>query len=136
MNRRALRIALFLLWGLLLAAGGLAYEVHRFLRSPGSETPEEVIISIAPGATFDRVAWDLKKAGVIADVFRFRLLAQFQGALGKIQAGEFQVNKAWTPEQVLKQLTEGRALLYRLSVREGLTWWETAREVEEQGFAR
>jgi cell division protein YceG involved in septum cleavage len=136
MKRRIARMVTFFLWCLLLAAGALAYEAYRFLTTPFSATPEEVVISIAPGATFDRVAWDLKKAGVITDVFRFRLLAQWQNSLGRIRAGEFLVNKAWTPVQVLKQITEGRAVLYRLTLREGLTWWETARAVEEQGFAR
>lgn len=120
----------------LLAGGGfVAYEAHRFLNTPASPAPEEVVIGIAPGSTFDRVAWDLKKAGVITDVTRFRLLAQFKDALGKVKAGEFLVNTGWTPEQVLTQITEGRAVLYRLALREGLTWWETAKAVEAQGFA-
>ncbi len=125
-----------LLWGLLLGGGYVAYEAHIFLTTPASATAEEVLFSIAPGATFDRVAWDLKKAGLISDVFRFRLLAQYHSALGKIKAGEFALNTGWTPEQVLRQITQGQAVLYKLSVREGLSWWETAQAVEEQGFAR
>jgi UPF0755 protein len=120
----------------LLAGGLLAYEAYRFLNTPASNQPQDISISIAPGATFDRVAWDLKKAGAITDVDRFRILAHAQDALGRVKAGEFQVNTGWTPEQVLRQITEGQAILYRLSVREGLTWWETARAVEAQGFAR
>ncbi|MDL2316989.1 endolytic transglycosylase MltG, partial [Desulfovibrio sp. OttesenSCG-928-A18] len=124
-----------LLWLILVGGGLLAYEAYRFLTSPGSENPQDIVISIAPGATFDRVAWDLKKAGAITDVTRFRLLAHTQDAVGKVRAGEYMINTGWTPEQVLKQITEGRAVLYRLAVREGLTWWETARAVEAQGFA-
>lgn len=124
-----------LLFCLLAGGGYAAYEAHRFLNTPASQTPEDVIIAIAPGATFDRVAWDLKKAGAITDVTRFRLLAQLKDALGKVKAGEFLVNTGWTPERVLAQITQGRAVLYRLTLREGLTWWETARAVEAQGFA-
>ena len=124
-----------LFWILLLGGGYAAYDAYRFLSAPGSDTPREVIISIAQGATFDRVAWDLKKAGAITDVTRFRLLAQYKDSLGKVRAGEFLVNTGWTPEQVLWQITMGQAVLYRLSIREGLTWWETARAVEAQGFA-
>ena len=98
--------------------------------------PKDVIISIEAGATFDRVAWDLKKAGAISNVFRFRLLGKYENALGGVRAGEYLVNTGWTPEQVLYQITKGRAVLYRLSLREGLTWWETAAAVEEQGFAK
>lgn len=130
-----LRIPLAVLLIALGVAGGLAYDAWRFLRTPASGTPQDVIISIAPGATFDRVAYDLKKAGAITDVVRFRLLGKYKDSLGKIKAGEFLVNTGWTPEQVLLQLTNGQALLYKLSIREGLTWWETARAVEAQGFA-
>ena len=135
MKKFILRIFFLLFWGLLIGGGFVAWEAYRFLSTPGSDSPQDIIISIAPGATFDRVAWDLKKAGAITDVDRFRLLAHAKNALGRIKAGEFQVNTGWTPEQVLLQITEGRSVLYRLSIREGLTWWETARAVEAQGFA-
>lgn len=135
MKRRLIRLFLLLGWALLIGGGLAAYEAYRFLSTPGSPDARDVVIAIAPGATFDRVAWDLKKAGAITDVTRFRLLAQARDALGRVRAGEFMVNTGWTPEEVLRQITEGRELLYRLSVREGLTWWETARAVEEQGFA-
>ncbi|MCL1939843.1 MAG: endolytic transglycosylase MltG [Desulfovibrionaceae bacterium] len=136
MKQGILRLLFFLFLALLLAGGFAAYDAYRFLSTPASDQPQDIIISIAPGATFDRVAWDLKKAGAITDVDRFRILAYAQDALGRVKAGEFQINTGWTPEQVLRQITEGQAILYRLSVREGLTWWETARAVEAQGFAR
>ena len=130
------RIFGFFFWLLLLGGAYAAYDVHTFLTTPGSATPQDVVVTIAQGATFDRVAWDLKKAGAITDVTRFRLLARYKEVLGKIRAGEFQVNTGWMPEQVLWQITQGQPVLYRLSIREGLTWWETAKEVEAQGFAR
>ncbi len=135
-QRTWLRWVCFFIWLLLLGCGYIAYDVRQFLTTPGSEEAKEIVFTIAPGATFDRVAWDLKKAGVIRDVFRFRLLAQLEKAIGGVRAGEYAVNTGWTPEQVLYQITKGQALLYRLSIREGLTWWETARAIEAQGFAR
>lgn len=135
--KRLLLSVISLILFLLLAGGGYAaYEAHRFLTTPASESPEEIVFSIAPGSTFIRVAWDLKKAGAITDVPRFQILAEWKGAVGKVKAGEFLINTGWTPEEVLTQITEGRVLLYRLTLREGLTWWETARAIEEQGFAR
>lgn len=132
-----LKAVLFILiWGVLISGGYVFYEAYSFLNTPASATSREVAFAINPGATFDRVAWDLKKAGLITDVLRFRLLAQYHDALGKVKAGEFLLNTGWTPDKVLYQITQGQAMLYRLSIREGLTWWETARTVEEQGFAR
>lgn len=130
------RVIIFFLWLLLIGGGYAAYDVHHFLTTPASDQPQEIMFTVAPGATFDRVAWDLKKAGALTDVTRFRLLARYKDVLGKIRAGEYMINTGWTPEQVLWQVTMGQPVLYRMSIREGLTWWETAREVEAQGFAR
>jgi UPF0755 protein len=134
---RFLRALLFLVvWGLLLVGAYVAFDAHSFLTTPGSDKPEAIVLTIKPGATFDRVAWDLKKAGAIRDVTRFRLLAHAHNALGQIKAGEYELNTGWTPDQILRHLTRGQSMLFRLVVREGLTWWETAEAVADQGFAR
>ncbi len=98
--------------------------------------PADVIITIEPGATFIRVAWDLRKAGAISNVSRFLLLGKYENALGTVKAGKYMVSTGWTPDRVLKEITSGRAILYRLTLREGLTWWETVKAVEDQGFAK
>lgn len=130
------RVLLFLLALVLCGGACAAREAYVFLNTPASADPKEVVIDIPPGATFDRVAWDLFKLGAITDVDRFRILAQIRRKLGSIQAGEFAVSTGWTPDQVLIQLTSGRAMLYKLALREGLPWWEVARLVEEGGFAK
>lgn len=129
------RVFIFFLLLLLAAASYMARETYIFLTIPAEKEGREIIFSIAPGATFDRVAWDLKKAGAINNVDKFRLLARYEKALGAVKAGDFSINTGWTPPQVLFQITKGQANLQRLSLREGLTWWETAKQVEEQGFA-
>ncbi len=131
-----MRYLLLVLLAALLGGGGYAaYDAYVFMTTPASAEPREITIDIQPGATFDRVAWDLYKAGALKDVFRFRVLAKLQKKLGSIQAGEFTVNTGWTPDQLLAQLTSGKANLYRLALREGLPWWEVARLVEQGGFA-
>ena len=138
-RRLSIVAKIFLFFGLLfLGAGGYAaYDAATFMHVPaGRDNPQDVVINILPGATFDRVAWDLYKAKAITSVWRFRLLAQLHKKLGAIQAGEFQVNTGWTPSQILQHLVSGRSLLYPLVLREGLTWWEVAKLVEEGGFAR
>jgi UPF0755 protein len=129
------RALLFSLLVLLLAGGYAAYDAHTFMTTPASPEAGEVIVHIPPGASFDRVARNLHAAGVITDVPRFRILARFQKKLGSVQAGEFALSADWTPDKVLAQITGGKSLLYRLSLREGLPWWDAARLVEESGFA-
>jgi cell division protein YceG involved in septum cleavage len=135
--RQFFRSLLFVIvWTLLLGGGYAAFDAYTFLTTPGSKEPEEIVFTINPGATFDRVAWDLKKAGALSDVPRFRILAYLNNSLGKVKAGDYLVNTGWTPNQILRQITQGQSMLFRLSIREGLTWWQTARAVEDQGFAR
>ena len=130
------KIFLFLFAVIIGAGGYIAYDGYTFLTTPASSESREISIDILPGATFDRVAWNLHKAGALKDVFRFRILAKSKNKLSSIQAGEFTVNTNWTPEQLLVHLTSGKANLYRLVLREGLPWWEVAREIEEAGFAK
>lgn len=130
------KILLVLLAVCLGCGGYVAYDAVTFLNSPASTAPKDVVIDIQPGATFDRVAWDLYKEGVITNVFRFRVLAKLKDQLGSVKAGEFTVNTGWTPDRVLAQITSGKAMLYRLAIREGLPWWEIADLVEAGGFAK
>lgn len=130
------RFVAFLLL-LLVCTGMLAgYDAWRFLTSPAQiDNPQESIIDIKPGMTFIQIADELARLGAVSDARRFLLLARFKGKVGSIQAGEFQISTGWTPLQLLDHLTTGRPLLYRLSLREGLPWWEVARLVESGGFA-
>ncbi|MDR2075455.1 MAG: endolytic transglycosylase MltG [Desulfovibrio sp.] len=120
-----------------LVCGGAyaAWDIHHFLTTPASGEGREIRISIRHRATLAGVAEDLARAGAIADARRFRLLGLYRQVQGKIRAGEFIVNSGWLPDRVLEQITVGQPVLYRLFVREGLPWWETAKAVEEQGFA-
>jgi UPF0755 protein len=84
---------LFALLAVCIGCGGyIAYDARTFLKTPASKTPKDVVIDIQPGATFDRVAWDLYKAGAITDIFRFRVLAKVKRQLGSVKSGEFTVN--------------------------------------------
>lgn len=120
---------------LILVASYFCYDAYQFLTLPANKDGEEIVFRIEKGATFDRVAWGLKKAGALSDVDRFRLLGRYKKALGSIRAGDYSINTSWTPPQILHHLTKGPALLFKLSIIEGLSWWETAKAIEEQGFA-
>jgi cell division protein YceG involved in septum cleavage len=134
-RKRGRRVCLILLALLAGACAYAAWDIHAFLSTPASPEGREIRISIRHKATLGGVAADLARAGVISDARRFRLLAFYHQAQGRIRAGEFLVNSGWTPERVLEQITSGQPVLYRLFLREGLPWWETAKTLEEQGFA-
>ncbi len=138
--RRILRkicLALLALFILALAAGGyIAFEVHSFLNTtPEAPAKETVEAEIFRGDTFSKVAKRLEAAGVIRNALYFRLYAMWEGRTASIQAGVFEFSTKWTPPEVLHHLVFGQPVLYRLTVPEGLPWWEVAKLVEEGGFA-
>lgn len=127
-------LAIFFLC-IFLAVGYAAYDAYHFLNTPVEQPGSDTHFEVERGATFDRVAWDLKKAGLITDVKRFQLLGRYKKSLSSIKAGEYILSTSLTPPQVLEQLLKGQAHLVRLTIREGLPWWETAKAIEKQGFA-
>ena len=129
----------FRLLGLLLllalAGGGwLAYEAHTFLNTAPQSEGQEVLFDVPPGARFVQVATSLEQKGVITDARKFRLLARYKEWDGRLQAGRFALNSGWTPEKVLDMLVNGQPVLFRITVPEGLTWWQTGKLLEEAGL--
>lgn len=120
---------------LCLAAGGLiARDGWRFLHTPPASPGKDVVVNIEPGATLADVAALLEARGAVSDAFRFQVLARAQDQAGRLQAGRFLVNTGWLPQKTLDWLVSGRALLHRVTVPEGLPWWEVGRLVEQAGL--
>ena len=131
---------LLLICGLVLAVaaivGGYAvFQSYSFLHTPPETPGREVFVDVEPGSTFDQVTRQLADKGLVTNPEYFRLLGKYEKKIASIKAGEFRLNTGWTPDRILDELVSGRPVLYKLSLREGLTWWETARVVEEAGFA-
>lgn len=137
--RRILRKALYILLACLIllagAAGYAAIKASHFLNTPAVETEKLVEVEILRGDTFGKVAKRLNDAGIITNALYFRLYAMWEGRTGSIQAGVFEFATNWTPREVLQHLVFGHPVLYRLTLREGLPWWEVAKLAEENGFA-
>ncbi len=131
---RSCLIALFVV---LVAAGGwTAWQARLFLATtPEAGEGTEVLIDVPPGATLARIASSLREKGVITDDFKFRLLARFKKHDKGLQAGRFLFRTNWTPEQVLDTLVNGHPVLTRVTIPEGLTWWQTAKLLADKGFA-
>ncbi len=135
MRKLVLTFIGLLFCGTLASSAYIAVKAVTFLRVPPETPGQEIFITVEPGATFYEVAEDLHAKGLIRNVQYFRLLARWKKALGSIQAGEFSLNTGWLPQRILETLVSGQPILYKLAIREGLTWWETAKIVEEAGYA-
>lgn len=119
----------------LCAAGWVGWQVHSFLNTAPEDSGREVVITVEPGSTFDKVAQTLASENCITDVKKFRMLGRWEKKISRIKAGEFLLTTAMTPRDVLDALTSGRPMLHKLAVPEGLTWWQIGRLVEKSGLA-
>ena len=126
----------FLAFFLCVSAAGLwcGYEAYTFLNVPPETPGQDVSFDVTPGMTISRAATALKAKNVITDPFKFRLLARYREAGGRMKAGRFLLNTGWTPDQVLNELISGKPVLTRVTIPEGLTWWQTAAILEQAGL--
>ena len=124
-----------LLFLLALAGGGwVAYEAHTFLNTAPETPGREVFYDVPTGARLAQVSAGLVKLGVVTDARKLDLLARYKKWENRLQAGRFALNTGWLPEKVLDELVNGHPVLYRVTVPEGLSWWQTGKILEEAGL--
>lgn len=131
-----LRIVGLLIVLALAVCGWLWHEARIFLDSAPESPGREIYFDVTPGARLGQVSAALAEKGLITDARKFRLLARYKQWENRLQAGRFALNTGWTPEQVLDALVNGKPVLFRITVPEGLTWWQTGRLLEEAGLVR
>lgn len=111
-----------------------AWQQEQFLTVPPETPGRELIFRVEPGQIFTTIAANLKRAGLITDTRRFLKLAMERDLDGSARAGVFRLNTGWTPGEILHELTTSAGIMKRVSIREGLTWWQTADLVEQAGL--
>ena len=133
------RLSLILLLLILAACAGAGWVVHDFLNSsgaPDSASAHDVDVTISPGTTFVGLSAELEAKGVVKNAKAFAMLARWKNVTGKLQVGRFRVNTGWKPEQVLDRLVHGQPVLERVTIPEGLAWWDVGKRLEEAGMLR
>ena len=126
LNAMVLALVGVMAWGVWLS--------RDFATTPPEEPGRNVTVVIRPGTPFSRVSRRLEELGAVSDAHSFTVFAETRGKTGAVRAGEFALNTAMLPGQVLDELTTGRGILHKLQVREGLTWWQTAELVDRAGL--
>lgn len=134
--KRMLRAGFLLLLLAVIGAIWIGYEARSFLTTPPHLHGEDVYVDVPPGAHLRQVADDLEKKGLITDKRKFIWLARLKKQDKSLQAGRFLLNSGWLPEATLDALVKGMPVLYRVTIPEGLTWWQTGKLLEDAGLVR
>lgn len=111
-------------------------EAEHFLNTPASEKSAEILFNVAAGSRMEQIAKKLEEAGLVSSARKFSILAWMQGQDRKLKAGRFLLNRNWKPGQILTALVDGRPALDRITIPEGLTWWQTGKLLADNGFVR
>ncbi len=120
---------------ILSATAYVSYMSYSFIKAVPETPGKEVLFTVESGENFDEVAKRLYEQNLVTNLQYFRLYARYKKQVESIQAGEFMLNTGWPPAKILETLVSGRPILYKLAIREGLTWWETAEIVAKAGYA-
>lgn len=120
-KRGCLMVLAVLLLLVALAVAGAAWvwqQQGRFASAP--ITPAGQSISIAPGDSFGTVLGKLRAAGVEeGQDLQWQLLARQLDAAGKLKVGEYTLDPALTPRELLLRMRQGKVLQYRVTLVEG-----------------
>lgn len=122
-----------LLLGAILAAlvvvFGVVGDLLRFAHTPLSND-QPVCFEVERGTSMAGVIRRLEDEFALAprDPLRLRLLARLSGSASRLRAGEYRVEPGTTPAGLLRLLSEGRVVLHRITLVEGMTL-EQARDV-------
>lgn len=111
----------------------LSFLAERYI-SPVEFPGKQIVVFIRPGATLPAAAHQLEAQGVIRNAYAFMLLAKLRTVQTPVHAGEFQLDSSWSAREVLRVVTTTSGIQHRIVVREGLTWWGTAKLFAAEGL--
>jgi len=116
----------------LLLVSGVAADLLRFAHAPMGHQ-RTVCFEVEKGTNLGAMLHKLEyELGLnLLDPIRLRVLARLTGTASRLRAGEYRIEPGQTPAGLLKQLAEGRVILYRVTLVEGMTL-EQARDVLAQ----
>lgn len=128
------RFSLFLLLLVLAVAAWFGYGAYRKIFHPFQGYAKNVVVQIDSGMTVAAIAEKLQRQGVITSASYFRRYYRLFFAEKKLKAGEYLFDGPLSMRQVIEKLERGKAILYKVTVKEGLWIGETAEIFQEAGL--
>jgi UPF0755 protein len=106
-----------------------------FLVSPADKAGKDQVYVVKEGSSLKEVAADLEKTGLITNKTLFTLWTRVKGYGKDIRAGEYSLNAAMPPVQVLEILRKGLVILHPVTIPEGFTRDQIADALAAKGLA-
>ncbi len=113
--------------GLIVLGGLLYFGTQRFYAD--GNFPEDAIFTVERGAGLASIANRLEAENLIADRWTFQFGAMAQRKQGSIRAGEYRIAARSSMADILREITEGRAVTYSVTIPEGFTSWQVVQRI-------
>jgi len=123
------RVLWVVLLGLVLLAAWSAWYALTPMRVAGVAYP--LAFEIERGASMKAAASAMRQKGALTQEWAFVLLARMKGVAGSIKAGNYALNEAETPLQLLRRITLGDTVLGRVTIIEGWTFADMRRALAD-----
>ena len=105
---------------LFIASGGIFFILKQQFEAPGPLRQTRAVV-VPEGATVTQIASRLEREGVIADSTLFLAGVYVAKAASNLKAGEYLFPEQVSMRDVMDRLIEGRAILHKITIPEGLT---------------
>jgi len=118
-----------------LGVGGLFYYAKLQYDKPGP-LDHSMVLVIPKGDGVNAIASRLERENVIADRRLFMAAVLYFKAQDKLKYGEYQIAKNASMREVLDTLVEGRSILYKITIPEGLTSWQVVERLNAEAVLK
>ncbi len=112
----------------ILGAGLVLFMGTQRFYAEGS-TSQDTVFTVERGVGLSTIAAKLEIAELVADRWTFQLGAMAQRKQSAIRAGEYRIVANASMADILKEITEGRAVTYSVTIPEGFTSWQAVQRI-------
>jgi len=122
--------AIAILSFIIVALSGVDFYLKIFTPYFGNEAG--ITITIPRGATIEAIAHILHKEKIISSYYYFRIYYRLFFSKTSFKSGEYFFDKPLTMREVITKLNEGKVVMYKITIKEGLSIPEIADIVAAQ----
>lgn len=107
---------------------------YLYLVQPAGDGKRVYGLTVPKGAGFVQVARDLERQGIVRSALHFRLVGRLKGLDRRMQPGDYRLNSAMTPVEILEKMASGVSDARKFVVPEGYSIYQLAELLEKQGL--
>ena len=114
-----------------LFVAALMFQFIQFRDKALTIKQDEIVFDIAPGSHIRSIAKDLSEQNLIEDKWLFIILAKVDGVSTQIKAGEYQIKRGTSAQELLHIFVKGKAVQYSQSIIEGRSFSEMRLDIAQ-----